>query len=60
MIGKGVNMGNALEAPFEGSWGVRIEDEYFEIIKKEFVSSNACEKSCFTINHQLSTINYKL
>lgn len=34
MIGKGVNIGNALEAPFEGAWGVRIEDEYFEIIKK--------------------------
>nr|AEP40513.1 chimeric cellulase FnCel5A-TrCBM1-2 [synthetic construct] len=34
MIGHGINMGNALEAPVEGSWGVYIEDEYFKIIKE--------------------------
>lgn len=34
MIGRGVNLGNALEAPVEGSWGVRIRDEYFKIIKE--------------------------
>ncbi|MGC8819928.1 MAG: glycoside hydrolase family 5 protein [Fervidobacterium sp.] len=33
MIGHGINMGNALEAPFEGAWGVYIEDEYFKTIK---------------------------
>ncbi|WP_448376354.1 glycoside hydrolase family 5 protein [Fervidobacterium sp.] len=33
MIGKGINMGNALEAPVEGAWGVTIQDEYFKIIK---------------------------
>ncbi len=32
-IGKGINLGNALEAPNEGEWGVVIKDEYFDIIK---------------------------
>ncbi|MGB9787668.1 MAG: glycoside hydrolase family 5 protein [Dictyoglomus turgidum] len=30
---RGINMGNALEAPREGEWGVVIKDEYFKIIK---------------------------
>ena len=30
---RGINMGNALEAPDEGAWGVSIEPEYFKIIK---------------------------
>jgi len=32
-MSRGINMGNALEAPNEGEWGVYIEDEYFKIIK---------------------------
>ncbi|MBO3839826.1 MAG: glycoside hydrolase family 5 protein [Thermoproteota archaeon] len=31
---RGINIGNALEAPQEGAWGVYIEDEYFRIIKE--------------------------
>ncbi len=32
-LGRGVNLGNALEAPnFEGEWGMFIEDEFFVII----------------------------
>lgn len=31
---RGVNMGNALEAPVEGEWGMVIEDGYFELIRK--------------------------
>lgn len=31
---RGVNMGNALEAPIEGQWGVIIRDEYFKLIKE--------------------------
>ncbi len=31
----GINMGNALESPsYEGEWGVVIQDEYFNTIKK--------------------------
>ncbi|MEM2981387.1 MAG: cellulase family glycosylhydrolase, partial [Thermoproteota archaeon] len=31
---RGINIGNALEAPYEGGWGVVIKDEYFRIIKE--------------------------
>jgi len=31
---RGINIGNALEAPNEGDWGVHIKDEYFQIIRK--------------------------
>jgi len=31
---RGINIGNALEAPREGAWGVYIRDEYFSIIKE--------------------------
>ncbi|MCX7820299.1 MAG: cellulase family glycosylhydrolase, partial [Brevinematales bacterium] len=34
-LGKGVNMGNALEAsPTEESWGNPIKDEYFRLMKQ--------------------------
>ncbi len=33
-IFRGVNFGNALEAPNEGDWGVTIEDEYFKLLKE--------------------------
>jgi endoglucanase len=29
VFGRGVNMGNALEAPKEGAWGVTLKDRYF-------------------------------
>ena len=31
-LGRGINIGNSLEAPREGAWGVGIEAEYFDII----------------------------
>jgi endoglucanase len=33
LLGRGVNLGNALEAPHEGEWGVTLKEEYFQIIK---------------------------
>src|SRR6056297_872490 len=33
-LGRGINLGNALEAPSEGEWGITIQEEYFSIIKK--------------------------
>jgi len=30
---RGVNLGNALDAPHEGDWGVVLKEEYFELIK---------------------------
>lgn len=32
-IGRAVNLGNALEAPNEGEWGVILKAEYFSLIK---------------------------
>ena len=32
-LGRGVNLGNALEAPQEGGWGVTLQEEYFQLIK---------------------------
>ncbi|MBN1438655.1 MAG: glycoside hydrolase family 5 protein [Anaerolineales bacterium] len=32
-IGRGVNFGNALEAPSEGEWGVTLREEYFQLVK---------------------------
>jgi endoglucanase len=32
-LGRGVNLGNALEAPTEGEWGVTLREEYFQLIK---------------------------
>ncbi len=32
--GRGVNLGNALEAPKEGAWGVTLEGKYFDLIRK--------------------------
>lgn len=33
-LGRGVNLGNALDAPQEGQWGVVIEDYFFDKIKE--------------------------
>jgi endoglucanase len=32
-LGRGVNLGNALEAPVEGEWGVTLEEGYFDLIQ---------------------------
>ena len=33
-LGRGINLGNVLEAPSEGEWGLTLKDEYFERIKE--------------------------
>jgi endoglucanase len=32
-LGRGINLGNALEAPSEGAWGLRLREEFFPLIK---------------------------
>ncbi len=32
-LGRGINLGNALDAPSEGAWGVTLQPEYFAAIK---------------------------
>lgn len=34
IFGRGMNLGNALEAPQEGEWGVSLKERYFEEIKQ--------------------------
>jgi endoglucanase len=31
---RGINMGNMLEAPNEGEWGLYVQEEYFDLIKE--------------------------
>jgi len=33
-LGRGVNLGNALEAPREGEWGIILKKEYFQLISE--------------------------
>jgi endoglucanase len=33
LLGRGVNLGNALDAPEEGAWGFTLKEEYFQAIK---------------------------
>ncbi|MEX0647717.1 MAG: glycoside hydrolase family 5 protein [Balneolaceae bacterium] len=33
VLGRGINLGNALEAPEEGEWGMVIEEEFIQLIK---------------------------
>jgi endoglucanase len=33
-LGRGINLGNALDAPKEGDWGVTLKAEYFKAIKE--------------------------
>ncbi|WP_152051895.1 glycoside hydrolase family 5 protein [Tautonia marina] len=33
-LGRGINLGNALEAPQEGDWGIILEESYFEAIQR--------------------------
>jgi endoglucanase len=59
LLGRGVNLGNALDAPKEGEWGVTLKEEYFQIIKDAGFNSvrlpvrwsaHAMEQSPYTID----------
>ncbi len=34
LLGRAINLGNALEAPREGEWGLKLEADYFRLIKE--------------------------
>jgi endoglucanase len=38
-LGKGINLGNALEAPNEGEWGVTLQENYFRLIAEKGFNS---------------------
>jgi len=33
LLGRGINLGDALEAPAEGDWGIRLKADYFRLIR---------------------------
>lgn len=37
-LGRGINMGNMLEAPREGDWGVRLDDAYIDKVAGTFTT----------------------
>jgi endoglucanase len=39
LLARGINLGNALEAPVEGEWGLTLRSEYFDIVKAAGFSS---------------------
>ncbi len=58
-LGRGINLGNALDAPNEGEWGVMLKEEYFKIIADAGFdsvripcrwSNHALEKKPYTID----------
>ena len=32
LLGRGINLGNALDAPHEGAWGVTLKADYYRLI----------------------------
>ncbi|MFK5921260.1 MAG: cellulase family glycosylhydrolase [Verrucomicrobiota bacterium] len=59
LIGKGINLGNALDAPKEGAWGVTLKEAYFELISQAGFDSiripvnwanHAAKKAPYTID----------
>jgi endoglucanase len=58
-LGRGINLGNALDAPNEGEWGVKLEADYFKEIKTAGFdtvrvpvrwSAHAAEEAPYTID----------
>jgi endoglucanase len=58
-LNRGINFGNMLEAPNEGEWGLRVQEEYFDRAKEagfDFVrlpirwSTHAEQESPYTID----------
>jgi len=39
LLGRGINLGNSLEAPKEGDWGVQLKEEFFVKIKEKGFNS---------------------
>ncbi len=61
LIGRGINLGNALEAPVEGQWGIQLEAGYFDLVADAGFdsirvpirwSAQAQQSAPFTINNE--------
>jgi endoglucanase len=58
LIGRGVNIGNALEPPNEGEWGVTLQEEYFQLIKD--AGFNSIRQPVRWDNHAMITAPYTI
>jgi endoglucanase len=58
-LGRGINLGNALDAPNEGEWGVTLKEEFFKIIKDAGFDSVRipCRWSAHALNEKPYTID---
>lgn len=63
-LGSGVNLGNALEAPREGEWGITLRDEDFTLVAQAAFdhvripvrwSAHALDRAPFTIEEKFAT-----
>lgn len=57
-FGRGVNMGDMLEAPNEGDWGETVQEEYFRLIKEKGFDSVRIPVRWS--NHALATAPYTI
>jgi endoglucanase len=60
-LGRGINLGNALDAPREGEWGVTLDESYFKLIAEAGFNSvripvrwsaHASDQAPYTIDQQ--------
>ncbi len=58
LIGRGVNLGNALEAPNEGDWDIILQEEYFQLVKDS--GFNSIRQPVRWDNHALTTAPYTI
>lgn len=56
-LGRGINLGNMLEAPREGDWGVRLDPAYVTLIAEKFTTARVPVR---WTNHAAPTADAKL
>ena len=58
LLAKTINLGNALEAPEEGDWGIVLEEEFFEVISE--AGFTAVRVPCRWSSHVSDSSPYKI
>lgn len=56
-LGRGINLGNMLEAPREGDWGVRLDPAYIDIVATKFKTARVPVR---WTNHAAPTADAKI
>lgn len=58
LLGRGINLGNSLEAPNEGEWGVTLKEDFFRKIKEK--GFNSIRVPIKWSSHAAATAPYKI